>query len=70
MRIQNFTKSPFQAKYAATRPFTAHGCDSFTTYKAANPGQFIDPPATHEPCAPGFRFYQQANGVIVALNLD
>ena len=70
MRIQNFTKSPFLAKYAATRPFTAHGCDSFTTYKAANPGQFIDPPATHEPCASGFRFYQQTNGAIVALNLD
>ncbi len=70
MKIQNFTKSAYQAKQVGTKPFTAHGCDSFATYRAVNPGQFIDPPATHEPCAPGFRFYQQTNGAIVALNLD
>ena len=70
MKIQNFTKSPFQAKHAPIRPFTAHGCDSFAAYQAANPGRFIEQPATHERCADGFRFYRRDDGAIVALSLD
>ena len=70
MRIQNFTKSTYQAKHVASRPFTAHGCDSLAAYSAANPGRFIEQPATHERCADGFRFYQRDDGGIVALSLD
>ena len=70
MRIQNFTKSSYQAKHVASRPFTAHCRESFAAYRAANPGRFIEQPATHERCADGFRFYQIDDGAIVALSLD
>ena len=42
MKIQNFSKSTFQAKHVAAKPFDAHGCDSFATYQAVNPGRFIN----------------------------
>lgn len=70
MKIQNFRRAPNQVKHSAAWPFTAHGCDSFKTYQASYPGKFIDQPDGYEACQPGFRFYQQDSGVVVALKLD
>ncbi|TVT58375.1 MAG: hypothetical protein FHK80_07225 [Azoarcus sp. PHD] len=69
MKIHNFTRNTFQSMFVAGRPFVAHGCDSFETFKAVRPGQFIEHPEGFEPCHNGFRYYRTDAGEVIGLSL-
>ena len=70
MKVHTFTRNSCQPKYVAGKPFVAHGCDSFATFKATRPGKFIEPPEGYEPCHAGFRYYQTDGGAVLGLSLD
>lgn len=70
MKIQNFSKSTFQAKHVAAKPLGRMAVIRSPLIRPSIRDGSLTRPQRMSPARPDSRFYQHDAGAIVALNLD